>query len=137
MWLFPNKYKYWIVILYTWNEYTAICQIHLNWRKWNHNRKSKLMNTGWLPGARVLVEWTTGVKKYKLAVITKAWTCNLWQGDSSYWYCILHLKVADRVDFKFSSQKKKCNCVMIDVNLLWCSFHNIYKYHLTTLYTWN
>lgn len=42
------------------------------------------MNTGWLPGARVLVGWTKVVKKYKLAVITKAWTYNLWQGDSSY-----------------------------------------------------
>lgn len=32
-WSFHNIYKYWIIMLYPWNKYNTICQLHLNFLK--------------------------------------------------------------------------------------------------------
>ena len=41
--------------------------------------------------------------------ISKSWGCDLQHGDYSYQYCIVYLKVAERIDLKSSHQREK-NC---------------------------
>ena len=76
-------------------------------------KKPKLMDTE----NRLVVargrRWEVGkMSEDDLLVINKSGVVNVQHGDCSYEYCIIYLKVAERVDLKsFHHNKKSCNYV--------------------------
>ena len=50
---------------------------------------------------------------------------------------IVHLKVTKIADLKISHHKKKYNCELMGVDLLWWSFCNIYICQMIMFYTLN
>ena len=56
-------------------------------------------------------KWKQGVKRDKLTVIRKFWDCSVQNDNDSQQFCIVHLKVVERIDLKSYHKKKIYICV--------------------------